>query len=58
LARALCLPTFEAEGRTLYKRLTMVIEKDVIRHVFYPIFPPDRHADEVVDWLRARSTQR
>jgi peroxiredoxin len=51
LARALRLPTFEAEGMTLLKRLTMVIVDGRIEHVFYPVFPPDRSADEVVAWL-------
>lgn len=47
------LPTFEANGRTLYKRLTMIILDGQIEHVFYPIFPPDRHAGEVASWLQA-----
>lgn len=53
LAGALGLPTFEAGGMTLYRRLTMIVTDGVIEHVFYPIFPPDRHAQEVLDWLRA-----
>jgi peroxiredoxin len=53
LAGALRLPTFEADGMTLYRRLTMIITDGVIEHVFYPIFPPDQHAREVLDWLRA-----
>jgi peroxiredoxin len=53
LAGALGLPTFSIEGQTLYRRLTMVVTGGVIEHVFYPIFPPDRHAQEVLDWLRA-----
>jgi peroxiredoxin len=51
LAEALRLPTFEVEGRRLYKRLTMVISNSCIEHVFYPVFPPDKHADEVASWL-------
>lgn len=47
------LPTFQAGDLTLYKRLTLVLRDDVIEHVFYPIFPPNRHAGEVVRWLRA-----
>jgi peroxiredoxin len=50
-ARALGLPTFEAGGRTLLKRLTLVIRDGVVEHVFYPIFPPDTHAAEVLAWL-------
>jgi len=53
LAGALGLPTFTVDGMTLYRRLTMVITDGVIEHVFYPIFPPDQHAQEVLDWLRA-----
>jgi peroxiredoxin len=57
LVGALRLPTFEADlggGRpaTLVKRLTLVIADGVIEHVFYPVFPPDAHAAEVLDWLR------
>ena len=56
LARALKLPTFAVDGMTLIKRMVWVIDDGVITHVFYPVFPSDRSADEVVDWLRkARS---
>ncbi len=51
LRDALSLPTFEFEGQTLYKRLTLVFERGAIAKVFYPVFPPDRHAEEVVAWL-------
>jgi peroxiredoxin len=51
LTRALALPSFEVAGDTLIKRLTLVVEDAVIRHVFYPVFPPDRHATEVLAWL-------
>ena len=52
LTSALRLPTFEAGGSTLLKRLTLVIDDGRIAHVFYPIFPPDAHAGEVLEWLR------
>jgi peroxiredoxin len=52
LTRELGLPTFEAGGATLLKRLTLVIDDGRIAHVFYPIFPPDTHAAEVLGWLR------
>jgi peroxiredoxin len=52
LAGALDLPTFDAGGMTLYKRLTMIIRAGVIEHVFYPVFPPDGHAEQVLGWLR------
>ena len=54
LASELGLPTFEAAGMTLYKRLTLVAEASRITKVFYPVFPPDRHPEEVIAWLRAR----
>jgi len=38
------LPTFEAQGRTFYKRLALLFNDGVIRRVFYPIFPPDESA--------------
>ena len=54
LRDALALPTFEFGGVTLYKRTTIVLEAGHIQHVFYPVFPPDRNAVDVLDWLRAR----
>ena len=53
LARDPGLPTFEVEGQTLYKRLALVSERGRIVKVFYPVFPPDRNAGDVVDWLKA-----
>jgi peroxiredoxin len=53
LARALKLPTFTVEGMTLLKRLTLVARHGRIEHVFYPVFPPDKHAEEVIAWLKA-----
>jgi peroxiredoxin len=53
LAELLGLPTFEAGGQRLYKRLTMIVSDGRIEHVFYPIFPPDGHAGEVVSWMQA-----
>jgi peroxiredoxin len=55
LAAALGLPTFEFEHATLYKRATLIIEACAIVHVFYPVFPPDQNAAEVVEWLQARA---
>lgn len=54
LGESLALPTFEFDGVTLYKRITLVLEAGKVSHVFYPVFPPHRNADEVVAWLRAR----
>lgn len=53
LADALDLPTFSAPGHhRLYSRLTLVIQDGMIEHAFYPVFPPDAHAQQVLDWLR------
>ena len=51
LTRALNLPHFTIEGRTFIKRLTLILRQGRIVHVFYPIFPPNAHADEVLSWL-------
>ena len=51
LTRALNLPTFSIAGMTLIKRLTLVIRNGNIEKVFYPVFPPDKHAHEVKRWL-------
>jgi peroxiredoxin len=53
LADALRLPTFEVAGMTLYRRLTLVARQGRIVKSFYPVFPPDRNAAEVLAWLRA-----
>lgn len=53
LARAMRLPTFEIAGMTLLKRMALVIDDGTIAKVFYPVFPPDRNAEEVIAWLRA-----
>ena len=53
LADALRLPCFEVAGTRLLKRLTMVLSAGRIEKVFYPVFPPDRSAGDVIGWLRA-----
>ncbi len=52
LATAMRLPTFEVDGMRLYRRLTFVARSGRIEKVFYPVFPPDRNAAEVLGWLR------
>jgi peroxiredoxin len=52
LTRAMRLPTFAVDGMTLLKRMAWVIDEGVVSHVFYPVFPPDRSATDVVDWLK------
>ena len=53
LAGAARLPTFEASGMTMLKRFTLVIDDGRVTHVFYPVFPPDQSASDVVAWLSA-----
>lgn len=53
LTKALHLPTFEVDGITLLKRLTLIIETESIRQVFYPVFPPDQNVSDVISWLRS-----
>lgn len=53
LCDALRLPTFDVAGMRLMKRLTMIIREGRIEHVFYPVFPPDQSAAQVIDWLKS-----
>ncbi|MGH6693182.1 MAG: peroxiredoxin [Gammaproteobacteria bacterium] len=63
-ARALKLPTFDVAGMRLIRRLTLIARapqiapsrrgEAVIEKVFYPVFPPDRNAGDVLDWLKER----
>ena len=54
LTRGLNLPTFTTSGMTLLKRMALVIDDGVIVKAFYPVFPPDKNAEEVIAWLRGR----
>jgi peroxiredoxin len=54
LGAALGLPTFDVAGLTLYKRITLVADHGRIVKVFYPVFPPDANAADVLAWLRSR----
>jgi peroxiredoxin len=56
LSRAMKLPTFQTSGMTLFKRFTLVIDDGVVKHVFYPVFPPDRSAADVVEWLSRKGS--
>lgn len=53
--RALKLPTFEWQGNKLIKRLAPAVEDGQITNVWYPVFPPDANAKEVVAWLAAKN---
>ena len=57
LSDAIRLPTMEVAGQRLTRRMSLLVTDGVVEHVWYPVFPPDRHAEEVVRWLREqRST--
>jgi len=49
----LSIPTFNVENKTMYKRLTLIIRQSKIIKVFYPIFPPDKHIFEILEWLES-----
>ncbi|MBV9248071.1 MAG: peroxiredoxin [Acetobacteraceae bacterium] len=51
LTQKMNLPAFEVDGMALLKRLTLIIKDGVIEHVFFPVFPPDRNASDVIRWL-------
>jgi peroxiredoxin len=52
-ATALRLPTMQVAGMTLLKRLALVIDDGTVAKAFYPVFPPDRNAGDVLAWLQA-----
>jgi len=49
---AMRLPTFDVGRMRLIKRLTLIVRDARVEHVFYPVFPPDRNAEDVMEWLR------
>ena len=51
LASAINLPTFSIDNKKFFKRITLIIEKSVIKKVFYPIFPANSHINDVLEWL-------
>ena len=55
LCHALRLPTFEVDGTRLLKRMTLIVRDGRIEHAFYPVFPPNENADQVLRWLRDHS---
>ena len=55
--RSLRLPTFEVDGMTLIKRLTLIIDTGRITKIFYPVFPPDKNAAAVIEWLSANRVE-
>lgn len=55
---ALKLPTFEIENQQLIKRVTLIAKAGKIVKVFYPVFPPNRNASDVIDWLRNNTVEK
>lgn len=55
-SKALSLPTMDVEGQTLIQRLTLICKDKEIKHVFYPVFPPDQSASEVIKYLSEQNT--
>lgn len=51
LVQALRLPTFEWEGKRVVRRITLAVERGRVVRVWYPVFPPDRSAEEALEWL-------
>ena len=58
LKSAFRLPTFHVNGLELYKRLTLIVDRGKIEKVFYPVFPPDKNAEEVLNWLKQQASSR
>ena len=52
LLNSLKMPYFEIENKIYFKRLTLIVEKNIVKKVFYPIFPPNKHINEVLQWLK------
>ncbi|MDO8289173.1 MAG: peroxiredoxin [Parvibaculum sp.] len=55
LANSLELPQFEVAGIRLVKRITLIIRNGRIVHYFYPVYPPDEDAKNVVEWIRGNA---
>ncbi len=55
LSTELGLPTFEAGGMTLLKRLTLIVTDGTVTHVMFPVPEPARNAEDVLEFLKART---
>ena len=52
LKDSLSLPTFSIDNKIYLKRLTLIIEKKIVKKIFYPIYPIDKHVDDIIVWLK------
>ena len=57
LQKSLQLPIFHVENRTVYKRLTLIVKNSKIIKMFYPVFPPDKHIFEILEWFETNSSK-
>ena len=57
LQKKLNIPTFQFDNKIMYKRLTLILKKSNVIKVFYPIFPPDKHIFEILEWLESNSVK-
>lgn len=55
LTRSMNLPSMNTNGTTMIKRITLICDDGRVSKVFYPVFPPDSHAEAVVSWIRNRN---
>ena len=51
LMNELSIPNFKNKNKIYFKRITLIVEKNIVKKVFYPIFPPNKHINEVLQWL-------
>jgi len=51
------IPTFQVENKTMYKRLTLILKESKVIKVFYPVFPPDKHIFEILEWFENNSSK-
>ena len=52
LSDELNIPTFSVESKIFLKRITLIVEKKIIKKVFYPINDINKHIEEVLKWLK------
>jgi len=55
---ALKLPTFEWEGGKVLRRSMIAVEGGKVIKWWYPVFPPDRGVDDLIEWLKSQDKSR